>query len=87
MDVSGEPATAPSPTSIEKSIHAVVGNLGIGAMMVTGCCYVIRHKFSASRWLADIREHSVTCAQYIGEIARYTWQPLTYSPSPIAPHL
>ena len=45
--------------------------LGVGASLMTGATMVVRRKFSASRFLPEIREHSVTCMIYIGELCRY----------------
>ena len=45
--------------------------LGVGAALMSGATLVIRRKFSASKFLPDIREHKVTCMIYIGELCRY----------------
>jgi len=45
--------------------------LGAGAAFCSGACMFIRRKFSASRFLAEVREHGATCFIYIGELCRY----------------
>lgn len=45
--------------------------IGVGAALSSGACIVLRRKFSASRFLSDIREHGATCFIYIGELCRY----------------
>ena len=51
--------------------HSAAGMIGLSIMICIGAVYIVRSKFSASRWLADVRNYSATCAQYIGELARY----------------
>jgi len=43
----------------------------LGNTLTEGLTTVTRTKFSASRFWKDCVDHNVTCAQYIGEIARY----------------
>jgi len=45
--------------------------LGVGAAFCTGASMFIRRKFSASRFLEEVREHGATCFIYIGELCRY----------------
>ncbi|MEM9256446.1 MAG: AMP-binding protein, partial [Pseudomonadota bacterium] len=45
--------------------------LGVGAALSTGACLFIRRKFSASRFIQEVREHKTTCFVYIGELCRY----------------
>jgi citronellyl-CoA synthetase len=45
--------------------------LGVGAAFATGATMFVRRKFSASRFLPEVREHGVTCFIYIGELCRY----------------
>lgn len=45
--------------------------LGAGAAFCSGACMFIRRKFSASRFLSEVREHGATCFIYIGELCRY----------------
>mmetsp|Transcript_20425 Transcript_20425/g.36322 ORF Transcript_20425/g.36322 Transcript_20425/m.36322 type:complete len:612 (+) Transcript_20425:109-1944(+) len=51
--------------------HSSAGGIGIGFVFHFGCQMVIRPKFSANRWLADVRKYGVTVFQYIGELCRY----------------
>mmetsp|Transcript_19628 Transcript_19628/g.32275 ORF Transcript_19628/g.32275 Transcript_19628/m.32275 type:complete len:395 (+) Transcript_19628:2-1186(+) len=51
--------------------HSAAGGIGTGMMLQTGCCQVIRKKFSAKEWLNDIRKYKATVCQYIGELCRY----------------
>ncbi|WP_156495503.1 AMP-binding protein [Croceicoccus estronivorus] len=43
----------------------------MGAAMSVGASFLLRDRFSASRFWQDIREYDVTALQYLGEIARY----------------
>ncbi|MCZ0944935.1 MAG: long-chain-acyl-CoA synthetase [Gammaproteobacteria bacterium] len=45
--------------------------VGCGAAFGSGASLFIRRKFSASNFLADVREHQTTCLVYIGELCRY----------------
>lgn len=45
--------------------------LGVGASFATGACMFVRRKFSASKFLPEVREHGATCFIYIGELCRY----------------
>ena len=45
--------------------------LGVGAAFCTGATMFIRRKFSASKFLPEVREHEATCFIYIGELCRY----------------
>ncbi|MFK7974972.1 MAG: long-chain-acyl-CoA synthetase [Halioglobus sp.] len=45
--------------------------LGVGAAFATGACMFIRRRFSASKFLPEVREHGATCFVYIGELCRY----------------
>jgi citronellyl-CoA synthetase len=45
--------------------------IGVGAAMSSGASMLIRRKFSASRFLDEVREHNATCFIYIGELCRY----------------
>ncbi|HJU18780.1 MAG TPA: long-chain-acyl-CoA synthetase [Stellaceae bacterium] len=51
--------------------HSTGGVVATGAMLVAGGCVVIRQRFSASRFWADIVEEGCTLFQYIGELCRY----------------
>jgi len=51
--------------------HSVGGVVATGAMLVAGGSVVIRKRFSASRFWADVTEHGCTVFQYIGELCRY----------------
>jgi fatty-acyl-CoA synthase len=51
--------------------HSVGGVVATGAMLVSGGSVVIRDKFSASRFWADISANDCTVFQYIGELCRY----------------
>ncbi|OZG71623.1 long-chain-acyl-CoA synthetase [Hahella sp. CCB-MM4] len=42
-----------------------------GATLLTGASIVIRRKFSASEFWADIRKYQATCFGYVGELCRY----------------
>ncbi len=45
--------------------------VGVGAAFGSGASLFIRRKFSASNFLAEVREHHTTCLVYIGELCRY----------------
>ncbi|HCP50275.1 MAG TPA: hypothetical protein DIT73_08625, partial [Gammaproteobacteria bacterium] len=45
--------------------------IGAGASFSSGAAMVIRRRFSASRFLPEVREHAVTCLIYVGELCRY----------------
>ena len=45
--------------------------LGIGAAYSSGATVFLRRKFSASKFLSEVREHNATCMIYIGELCRY----------------
>ncbi|MCZ6852880.1 MAG: long-chain-acyl-CoA synthetase [Gammaproteobacteria bacterium] len=51
--------------------HATGLMIGVGASFSSGASMFIRRKFSASRFLHDVREHETTCLIYIGELCRY----------------
>lgn len=44
---------------------------GMGAVIVSGASMVLRRKFSASKFLHEVREYQATCFTYIGELCRY----------------
>ena len=45
--------------------------LGVGAAWVTGACVIVRRKFSASKFLEEVRKYGATRFIYIGELCRY----------------
>jgi citronellyl-CoA synthetase len=45
--------------------------LGVGASWTTGASIVVRRKFSASKFLDEVREHNANRFIYIGELCRY----------------
>lgn len=45
--------------------------IGVGAAISSGASMFVRRKFSASRFLEEVREHGTTCFIYIGELCRY----------------
>ena len=51
--------------------HGTALFLGAGAAFNTGASIFLRRKFSASKFLEEVREHGATCFIYIGEICRY----------------
>jgi len=51
--------------------HSSAGGIGTGMVLHYGICQVIRRKFSASKWLDDIRKFKCTAVQYIGELCRF----------------
>lgn len=51
--------------------HATGLMIGFGAALSSGARSVIRRRFSASRFVEEIREHGCTCLIYIGELCRY----------------
>ena len=51
--------------------HSTGGVVAVGAMLVSGGCVVIRERFSASRFWADVAASRCTVFQYIGELCRY----------------
>jgi len=51
--------------------HTAGGTMAVGQALVYGSTVVIRNKFSASNYFADIVKYNCTVAQYIGEMCRY----------------
>ena len=51
--------------------HSVGGVVATGALLVKGGTVVLREKFSASQFWADIARFDCTLFQYIGELCRY----------------
>lgn len=51
--------------------HATGLMIGVGAAFSSGAAVVLRRRFSASRFLSEVREYGVTCFVYIGELCRY----------------
>jgi fatty-acyl-CoA synthase len=51
--------------------HSVGGVQAIGAMLVAGGSVVLREKFSASQFWADVVRWDCTLFEYIGELCRY----------------
>ena len=60
--------------------HSVGGVVAVGSMLMAGGAVVIRERFSASGFWADIAETRCTLVQYIGELCRYSLQ------APPGPH-
>jgi len=57
-------------------VYHTAANMGIAAMMITGCTLVLRPKFSVRAFSDDVSKYRCTIMQYIGELARY----LSHSP-------
>jgi fatty-acyl-CoA synthase len=57
--------------------HSVGGIVAVGSMLVAGGSVVIRERFSANQFWADVARSRCTIFQYIGELCRY----LTSRPS------
>jgi solute carrier family 27 fatty acid transporter 1/4 len=53
--------------------HTAGAAVCFGNCLTEGISVVIRRKFSAKLFWKDCTSHGVTCAQYIGEIARYLY--------------
>jgi len=53
--------------------HTAAGAMVTGNCMCVGVTMVTRKKFSARKFWTDCTKQGVTCAQYIGEIARYLY--------------
>jgi len=53
--------------------HTAGAAVCFGNVLTEGLSLVSRRKFSAKHFWKDCTAHSVTCAQYIGEIARYLY--------------
>ncbi len=51
--------------------HASGGLCGVGSALTRGACMVLRRRFSATRFWADVRDQGVTAFIYIGELFRY----------------
>lgn len=51
--------------------HGAVTMSLFAAALYAGGPFVIRRRFSATRFWDDVREHGVTTCQYVGEICRY----------------
>lgn len=52
--------------------HSSASMIGVCGCILSGACMVIRPKFSASAFAADLCNYECTALQYIGEFARYT---------------
>ena len=64
--------------------HSTGGVVAVGAMLVSGGSVVIRERFSASRFWADVADTGCTIFQYIGELCRYLLN--ATPPGHIPPH-
>lgn len=64
--------------------HATGGLMGLWGVVRAGSCLVVRRKFSASRFGADLRASKATGCLYIGEMARYV---VDQPPEPAPIHL
>ena len=51
--------------------HSTGGLVGVGAAVSNGGCVVLRRKFSASSFWADVNREGATLFVYIGELCRY----------------
>lgn len=51
--------------------HSVGGVVASGAVLLGGGAVIVREKFSASRFWADVADSGATLFQYIGELCRY----------------
>lgn len=51
--------------------HSAGGIIGTGSALYSGCTFVFRKKFSATKFWKDISENQCTVIQYIGELCRY----------------
>lgn len=47
--------------------------IGVGACMLSGASIVLQRRFSASRFLDDVRQHNVSHLVYVGEMLRYLY--------------
>ena len=45
--------------------------IGLGSALSSGASVFLRRRFSASRLVADLKEHGITCMVYVGELCRY----------------
>lgn len=43
----------------------------LGAVLIAGASAVMRHRFSASRWLSDIRDHKCTVTNLLGSMSQF----------------
>ena len=51
--------------------HATGLMIGVGASWASGASTFVRRRFSASKFLDEVREHNCSCFVYIGELCRY----------------
>jgi fatty-acyl-CoA synthase len=54
--------------------HSIGGVVAVGSMLAAGGAVVIRERFSANRFWADVAASGATIVQYIGELCRYLVQ-------------
>jgi fatty-acyl-CoA synthase len=54
--------------------HSVGGVVAVGSMLMAGGSVVIRERFSARRFWADVTDTGCTVVQYLGELCRYLLQ-------------
>lgn len=59
-------AYAPTPL-----YHGYANFVGFAPAFHKGACFASRRRFSASRFLADVRRHRATVFCYVGELCRY----------------
>ncbi len=51
--------------------HGTGMMIGAGAVLCSGASMFLRRKFSASKFLSEVRAHDTNCLVYIGELCRY----------------
>ncbi|KAL8826256.1 MAG: hypothetical protein Q9170_007470 [Blastenia crenularia] len=51
--------------------HSTAGILGFGTCLVSGCTFVLGHRFSNRTFWPAVRESKATVIQYVGETLRY----------------
>jgi fatty-acyl-CoA synthase len=52
--------------------HSVGGIVAVGSMLAVGGTVIVRERFSATRFWADVAASNATIVQYIGELCRYS---------------
>lgn len=51
--------------------HSSAALLGVCSSLITGCTLVLGHRFSATTFWNEVRQHDATVIQYVGETCRY----------------
>lgn len=51
--------------------HSSGSVLGFNTCLLTGCAFILGHRFSTKKFWEEVRQHDATVIQYVGETLRY----------------